>query len=175
VWAGGAVGADAPGSGHRGGLLLDPGGEFGDLAVQEGDLVQQQLGELAVVVAEHAIQRLDEVVVLGLHLPAGQGGQLARVAFPGDQRPHHVLRRQGGQLAGHRRDLDQRAFQQLFQPLPAPGALLDQPGACPGVVPQRPDRRRRDEAGAQQPISVSRASHIASSLSVFGRPGRFLA
>jgi hypothetical protein len=54
------------------------------------------LGELAVVVAEHAIQRLDEVVVLGLHLAAGQGGQHLRVAFPGDQRPYHVLRRQGG-------------------------------------------------------------------------------
>src|SRR6516164_6520994 len=53
--AGGAVGVDAPGAGLRSGLLLDPGSELGDLAVEEGDLVQEQLGELAVVVAEHAI------------------------------------------------------------------------------------------------------------------------
>jgi hypothetical protein len=53
-----------------------------------------------------------------------------------------------GQRAGHRRQLDHGAFQELFQPLP--GAVADQlqPGA--GQVAQRPDLRRRHETGPQQ-------------------------
>ena len=70
-------GVDAPGGGHRRGQLGGPGGQLGDLVVEEGDLVQQQPGELAVVVIEHAVQGLDQVVVLGLHPGAGQGGQHA--------------------------------------------------------------------------------------------------
>ena len=45
------------------------------IRVAEGGLVQQQLGELAVVVIEHAGQGLNEVVVLSLHPGAGQVGQ----------------------------------------------------------------------------------------------------
>jgi len=44
-----------------------------------------------VVVVEHAVQGLDEVVVPGLHPGAGQPGQLARVALTGDHRLDHVL------------------------------------------------------------------------------------
>ena len=61
-----------------------------DLAVQGGDLVQQQGGELAVVVIEHAVQGLHQLVVLGLHPGAGQGGQHLGVALPGDHRLDHV-------------------------------------------------------------------------------------
>ncbi len=57
----------------------------------ERGLVQQDLGEFAVVVIEHAGQGLDEVVVLGFHPGAGQGGQFVRVAFPGDHGLDHVL------------------------------------------------------------------------------------
>jgi hypothetical protein len=39
--------------------------------------------------------------VLGLHPGAGQAGQYLRVALAGDHRLDHVLRRDGGQLAGH--------------------------------------------------------------------------
>ena len=70
---------------------------------------------------------------------------------PRDHRPDHVLRRDGGQLGRHRRHLDQRAFQQLLQPLPAAGPVLDQVGAGPGVVAQLPDRGRRHERGTQHP------------------------
>ena len=94
-------GVDAPGFGHRRGQLGGPGAQLGDPVVQEGDLVQQQPGELAVVVIEHAVQGLDQVVVLGLHPGAGQAGQHLRVPFPGDHRLDHVLRRDRGQLAGH--------------------------------------------------------------------------
>src|SRR6266508_2829016 len=88
--AGGPVGVDAPGSGHRRGQLGGPGGELGDPVIAEGDLVQQQLGELAVVIVEHAVQGLHKVVVLGFDPGAGQGGQRVRVALAGDQRLDHV-------------------------------------------------------------------------------------
>jgi len=54
----------------RASIGLTPGisaSRAADLAVQDGDLVQQQSGELAVVVIEHAVQGLDQLVVLGLH------------------------------------------------------------------------------------------------------------
>ena len=75
VGPGGPVGVHAPGGGHRRGQLGGSRVQLGDPGVEEGDLVQQQLGELAVVVIEHAVQRLDQVVVLGLHPAAGQAGQ----------------------------------------------------------------------------------------------------
>ena len=95
---GGPVGVDAPGGGHRRGQLGGPGGQRRDPGVEEGDLVQQQPGELAVVVIEHAVQGLDQVIVPGLHPAAGQAGQHLRVALAGDHRLDHVLRRDGGQL-----------------------------------------------------------------------------
>jgi hypothetical protein len=102
VRAGGPVRVDAPGFGHRRGELGGPGAQLGDPGAEEGDLVQQQGGELAVVVIEHAVQGLDQVVVLGPHPGAGQGGQHLRIAFPGDHRLDHVLRRDRGQLGRHR-------------------------------------------------------------------------
>ena len=150
IGAGGPVRVDAPGGGHRRGQPGDAGAQLGDLAVEGGDLVQEQLGELAVVVIEHAVQRFDQAGMLGLHPAAGQGGQLMRVALAGDHRLDHVLRRDRGQRAGHGRYLDQRAFQQLFQPLEAAGALLGQPDPRAGVVPQVPDRPGRHERGPQQ-------------------------
>ncbi len=100
---GGAVRVDAPGGGHGRGQLGGPGAQLGGLGVQGGDLVQQQGGELAVVVAGHAVQGLDEGIVLGLHGAAGQGGQDLGVALAGDHRLDHVLRRQRGQLGRHAR------------------------------------------------------------------------
>jgi hypothetical protein len=127
-----------------------------------------------VVIVEHAVQGLDQVVVLGLHPAAGQGGQLVRVALAGDHRLDHVLRGHRGQLAGHGRDLHQRAFQQRFQPLPAPGALLDQAGPGPGVVAQVPDRLGRHEGRPQQP-QLGQPGQPLRVESVLGRPGRLLA
>ena len=90
---------------------VDPGGELGDPGVEEGDLVQQHLGQLAVVVIEHAVQGLDQVVVLGLHPAAGQGGQ--RVA--GRARPAIIALIMPWPIrwsawTGHGGQLDQRAF-----------------------------------------------------------------
>ena len=60
-------------------------------ASQKAAWSSSSCGELAVVVIEHAGQGLDQVVVLGLHPGAGQGGQRVRVAFPGDHGLDHVL------------------------------------------------------------------------------------
>jgi hypothetical protein len=60
-------------------------------------------GQLAVMSVEPAGQRLDQRGVLDFHPSARQGGQLAQVAFPGDQRLDHVPRRHRVQVAGHRR------------------------------------------------------------------------
>jgi hypothetical protein len=48
--AGGAVGVHAPGSGDLGGQLADPAGQGLDLGGEAVDLVQQDPGDLAVVV-----------------------------------------------------------------------------------------------------------------------------
>jgi hypothetical protein len=100
---GAAVRVDAQGSGHGRGQPGGPGAQLGDLGVQGGDLVQQQPGELTVVVIEDAVQGLDEGIVLGLHGAAGQGGQDLGGALAGDHRLDHVLRRQRGQLGRHAR------------------------------------------------------------------------
>ena len=126
------------------------------------------------VIIEHAVQGLDQVIVPGPHPSAGQGGQLMRVALPGDHRLDHVLRRDRGQLAGHGRYFDQRAFQQLFQPLPAAGALLDQAGAHPRVITQVPDRARRHERGPQQPHLSQPGQPHRVQLVRFGPPGQVL-
>jgi hypothetical protein len=150
VRAGGPVGVHAPGFGHRRGQLRGPGAQRRDPLVEEGDLVQQHPGQLTVVLVEHAVQGRHQVVVLGFHPGPGQAGQHPGVAFAGDHRLDHVLRRQRGQLGGDRGDLDKGAFEQLFQPLPAAGPLADQPGPGPGVIAQVPDRLGRHERGPQQ-------------------------
>jgi len=150
--AGGAVGVHAPGGPDGGELLAGQDVQPGDPGIDEGDLVQQQLRQLAVVVLEHPGQRRHQGVVLGFHPAAGQPGQHLRVTLPGDQRPDHVPGRRGGQRGSDRRHLDQRVLQQLLQPLPAPGPVLRQPGARPGVAPQHADLGRRHERRTQQPL-----------------------
>ena len=109
----------------------------------------------------------------GAHPAAGQPGQHLRVTLAGDQRGDHVLRRQRGQLGRHRRYLDQRVLQQLLQPLPAPGPVLDQVGPGPGVVPQRPDlgRRHEDWAAAAPSRSAGPATSHPAGRSWAGRTG----
>ena len=137
IGAGGPVRVDAPGFGHRRGQPGGAGAQLGDLAVEGGDLVQKQLGELAVVVVEHAVQRFDQVGMLGLHPAAGQGGQLMRVALAGDHRLDHVLRRDRGQRAGHGRDLDQR-LPAAFPAAGSSGCALGSAGCACGCSPAGP-------------------------------------
>ena len=86
-----------------------------------------------------------------LDLPGGQGGQGLGVALAvGDGFQDVAGGLDPGQARHRGGQLDQGAFQELFQPLPFAGAVADQlqPGA--GQVAQRPDLRRRHEAGPQQ-------------------------
>jgi hypothetical protein len=55
--AGGAVGVDAAGGGHRADQLLDPAGERVDLGAQRVYLVQQHPGQLGVMLIEPACPR----------------------------------------------------------------------------------------------------------------------
>ena len=84
-------------------------------------------------------QRLGQLRALGPHPAAGQVRQRLRVPLPGDQRLEHRPDRLGVYAGGDRGDLDQRAFEQLFQPRPVPGPLVHQVGAQPGELPQPPD------------------------------------
>ena len=129
-------------------LVLDRG----DRAVQERDLVQVHPGELAVVVPSNMPSSACSSVLLGPPGPAGPG----RPATRGSRSPAARASRMSradlvlASALTHRRQLDQRAFQQLLQPLPLPGPVADQLGPGAGQVPQRPDLRRRHERGPQQ-------------------------
>jgi hypothetical protein len=147
--AGAAIGVHAARGGHHPDQLPDAVSEPGDLGVQLIDLVQQHPGQLGVMLIEPAGERLDQGGPLSLHLAAGQIGQHPRAALPADQRLDHVPDRQRVDLAGYRRHLNKRVFQQLLQPGPVPGAFLDQVGPQPGVVPQLADLRWRHERGPQ--------------------------
>ena len=85
-------------------------------------------------------------------LPRPRAARTSRVALPGD---HRLDDRAGGlvpgQLRHDGRQLAQGVFQQLLQPLPVPRAVRGQVQDVPGVHPQRPDLRRRDERGPQHP------------------------
>ena len=123
-----------------------------DLGAERIDLTQQHPRQLGVVVIEAAVEGGDQLRALGFHPAAGQLGQSVRVSFAGDERLDHVARRQCVQCRGHRRHLDRRVLEQLFQPLPVTSAFPGQVLAQPGVVTQQPDRCRRHEDGPQQPF-----------------------
>jgi hypothetical protein len=91
------------GGGEPGDQFLNPGGELADLAGQPADLIEQDAGELGVMLVELAVQGRDESRALGLEPAAGQASQHPGVAFPGDQRFHHVPHGHPVDFAGHRR------------------------------------------------------------------------
>jgi hypothetical protein len=132
--------------------LVDARREGVDLGAQRVDLVQQHPRELGVVLVKPAAQRLDQRVVLGSHLAAGQTGEPTWITFASDQRFEHVAHRHRIHPRHHRRHLDQRVFEQLLHALPVAGAFAGQIHPKPGVVPQLPDRCRRHETRSQQTL-----------------------
>jgi len=125
--------------------LPDPAGKRHDLGIGPVDLVGQDAGQLAMVGVEPAGQRLNQGEVFGAQPAPGQVGQRLRVALAGDERCDHVAGGHGAQGGHHRRHLDQRVFEQLFQPQPVAGAVTDQIHPHAGVVAEHPDRHRRHE------------------------------
>jgi hypothetical protein len=164
--AGGAVGVGAP----RGGDLLDqpgyPGGQGVDLGGQGVDLVQQDAGQLAVVRLGLAVRRPGQGGALGPRPADGQVRQGLRVALPGDQR---LDQRPGGVgvRAGATAEILISARSGTF-----PGRARYRVRSC-----TRPARSRVNSGtnhGGSMPRPVSLASHTASFLPVFARPGTFL-
>jgi len=147
----GGVGAPGGGDGVQGGLdlVLDRG----DGPVEQGDVVQVDADQRAVVVPDlHSLQGPGDRAAPALDAPGGQPGQGPRVALAAGDGLHDDPGRLGpGQRVHHGRQLDQGSFQQLLQPLPLPGAVADQLQPAAGQVPQRPDLRRRHERRPQQP------------------------
>ena len=135
VGAGAPIGVDTLCSGDRRDHLIDPGGEVVDLGGQGADLVQQDLGQLAVVVAELAGQGLHQRVVLDPQPALGQAGQSEGVTLPGDQRLDHGPPRDAHDVGGHAGDLDQGVLQQLRQSLDLAAAFAGDRGSVPGSDP----------------------------------------
>jgi hypothetical protein len=136
-------------------------------------LIQQHPHQFGVMVIEPAPQRFDEGRAFGPHPAAGQVGEPPRITFTGDQGVEHVAHRQGVEGGGDARNLDQRVFEQLLQPLPVAAALPGQIDPQPRVVPQRPDRCRRHETRSQQPFLGELGQPHGVQL-VLARPGTFL-
>ena len=103
------------------------------------------------MVGEAASQRQGELVDLGSHPPLSELGEDLRVTFTGDERVDHRPCRFGQHRRRHRRQLDPGVFEDLLDPLRFASAVLDQPLAIAGQVPQLTDLRRRHETRPQQP------------------------
>ena len=71
---------------ERGDKLFDPCGEPVDLVDADVDLVEEQLGEIGVVVIETAVERLDQRCSLCVETTPGKVGENLRVALAGDER-----------------------------------------------------------------------------------------
>ncbi|MGH3710519.1 MAG: hypothetical protein ACRDRU_14610 [Pseudonocardiaceae bacterium] len=107
--------------GDRVGYLTDPGVQVLDHPGEVVEVVGVQSGQQRVMVTEAAGTRHGQIRDLGAHHPAGQLGQHARVAFPGDECLDHVPRRERGDAGGHRLDCDAAVLQDCGQPLPLSG------------------------------------------------------
>jgi hypothetical protein len=112
--------------GYRRDQLLDPQRQSLRLGGERIDLVEQQLGELGVVVVEAASERLHQHYPFAPHRAARKLGEHARVSLTRDQRVDHRPRRDAGDVRRDARQLDQRVFEQLLQALHLPRAILDQ-------------------------------------------------
>ena len=173
IAARGAVGVDAPGGGDR----LQAGGDLAlqdlDVLVEVGDQVQQGLGHVGVALGEHhARQGLRQVALLAPQAAFGQGGQGPGVA----------LRRRAIARMMSRADLTLASAGAPMSactrrpPAASPAAATPGCGRAPaGAGCGCRSRSARISAGGtndgrSRPISASRASHCASSRSVFGRP-----
>jgi hypothetical protein len=141
-----------PGGRDRGDELADAEVELVDLGGQAVDLVEQDPGQLAVVVVELAVQRLGQGGALGPRRAAGQLGERPRVALPGDERLDHAPGAESKSSLHATEDTLISASSSSFStPRPMPGPLAGQVRPQPGVLAQLPDLLRRCERGPQQP------------------------
>lgn len=133
--------------------LLDACGEPVDLVAARINLVQQEPGQIGVVVIEATVERFEQRRPLGGELAPGQISEGLGVTLAGDERFDHRPGRHPQQVRRHRRH-DQRVLQQPLETLLVPGAFLHKLGPQAGVVPQRTDLPGWHEARSQHPPLV---------------------
>ena len=135
--------------GVRGDGLADARGEGIDLGGERVDPGEHHAQHECVVIGEVPGERLLQDAGLGAHVPVGQGGQLVRVALPGDQGIEHGPARGPEDVADHHRQLDLGVFEQFLGALLFPGPFLGQGAPVAGQVPQLALRAGRDERGPE--------------------------
>ena len=86
------------------------------------------------------------------HPALGQIGHRCRGCRARDQGRQHRPARDTHDVGGHRGQFDAGVFEDFLDPLHLPGAVAGQRGAGAGEVAQFPDRRRRHQRPAQQPV-----------------------
>ena len=113
------------GFGELGDELLDASGEPVDLLGAGVDLVQQELGQVCVVIIEAAVERFEQRCPFGVELPSSQVGERLRVALAGDERFDHRSGRHPEEVCCDRRQLDQRVLKELLEALLVSRSFLD--------------------------------------------------
>ena len=95
-------------------------------AVRRVDLVEQQPGQLGVVVVEAAVERRDQGRVLGLQPARARSASRCGSRSPAMRASSMSRTDRASNRRGHRRHLDQRVLKEFLQPLPVAGAFPGQ-------------------------------------------------
>jgi hypothetical protein len=72
--------------------LFDPDAETVDLVAAGVDLVQQQPGQISMMVIETTVERFEKPGPFGVELASGHAGEDLRVTFTSDERFDHRSR-----------------------------------------------------------------------------------
>ena len=113
-------------AGKRVTLVWDVAATTNAICELAAHLVEQDPGQVCVVVVEAAVQGLHQRGVFDPHPAAGQLGQLLRVTLAGDQRFDHVPAGLAEDVGGHRGQFDQSVLEEFLHALLVPGPFAGQ-------------------------------------------------
>ncbi len=143
---------DVPGGAKGRDRLLDACGELVDQRVMLLDLGQVLAHHERVMLGEPADQCVLQLRDLVSHHALRKVREHDRIALPIGEGTEHQPARYSGEVGDHPGQFDSAGLEELLQPLfdasPVPGGE----GARPGQIPQLPDRFRRHQRAAQQPM-----------------------
>jgi hypothetical protein len=126
---------------------------LGDRGLQPVDVGQHLRDQQPVMLDPEPVgQRLPQRRNLRTQPALRQLRQHRRVLLTGQQGGQDRPAGLAQDRRGDRGQLDPRVLQHLLQPLNGPGPLLGQPSAVSGQIPQQPNRTRRHETRAHQPV-----------------------
>jgi hypothetical protein len=111
-------------------------------------------GQESMMGGEFAGQRFGQLGDLGPQAVTGEISHRGRVGVAGDEGFEHQPPGHPDEVGGHRRQLDPRVFEHLFQPLDFSAPFPGYRGAGAGQIPQLPDRCRRDERSTHQTVGA---------------------